>query len=184
MTNSTLNGTFHQRTTTTEHPKSTVTGRRASNRTRLPKADRVLFLAAAAAPWGLAILLLAVSTPHLASGFQTICNCGPLAGWLLAVAIDAAQVTAKLQMTVMKQYATTEAARWTAVGIVCGTSLMSMSLNVLAFLAGVTDKTGTILAWSMGIMLPLLTLALSYTGSCFALAKAKRAPKVKGREKK
>ncbi|HZZ77031.1 MAG TPA: hypothetical protein VFE62_00850 [Gemmataceae bacterium] len=150
---------------------------------KLPKADKVLFLAAAGTPWALAILLLAVSTPHLAGGFQTICQCGPLAGWLLAIAIDAAQVTAKLQMTVLKGYATTETARWTAVGIVCGTSLMSMALNVLAFLAGATDATGTVLAWTMGVMLPLLVLALSYTGSAFALAKAKRAPKAKGKTK-
>ena len=65
-------------------------------RRKLPKADKVLFLSATAAPWGLAILLLAVSMPHLATGFQEICHCGALAGWLLAIAIDSAQVVAKL----------------------------------------------------------------------------------------
>lgn len=146
---------------------------------RLPKADRVMFLTAAAAPWGLAILLLAVSTPHLASGFTTITRCGPLAGWLLAIAIDTAQVVAKLQMTVAKRYTVRPQALWTSAGIVGGTALMSMALNVLAFLAGATDRTGTVLAWVAGVMLPALVLALSYTGSSFLLAKQTARPKKK-----
>lgn len=144
-------------------------------------ADRVLYWSATAAPWGLAILLLMVSMPHLASGFQTICRCGPLAGWLLAVAIDSAQVVAKLQLTMAKRYTATPAVQWTSAGIITGTTLMSMSLNVLAFLAGATDTTGTALAWVAGVMLPLLVLALSYTGSAFALAKAKRDGKPKAK---
>jgi uncharacterized membrane protein YccF (DUF307 family) len=58
---------------------------------------------------------------------------------------------------------------------------MSMSLNVLAFLAGATGTTGTVLAWVAGIMLPLLILALSYTGSAFALAKVKKEAKPKAK---
>ena len=114
-------------------------------------------------PWGLAVLLLAVSMPHLASGFMTITHCGALAGWLLAVAIDSAQVTAKLQLTLSKQYALSSAAKSTSTAIIAGTSLMSMALNVLAFLGGANDATGTVLAWVAGVMLPLLVLALSYT---------------------
>jgi hypothetical protein len=144
-----------------------------SNRSawRLPKADRVMYGCAAVAPWALAILLLAVSMPHLASGFQTITRCGPLAGWLLAVAIDTAQVVAKMQLTMAQQFSVRAAAKWTSAGIVGGTALLSMALNTLAFLAGAADRTGTLLAWVAGVMLPLLILALSYTGSCFALAK-------------
>lgn len=179
MMTASLNGSAHNRL-----PPKKTTARTKKARRRWPKADKVLFLAAAGAPWALAILLLAVSTPHLATGFMNICHCGPLAGWLLAIAIDSAQVTAKLQMTVMKQYTTTESAKWTAVGIVCGTSLMSMALNILAFLAGATDTTGTVLAWTTGIMLPLLVLGLSFTGSCFALAKVKRGSKSKGKASK
>jgi hypothetical protein len=138
-------------------------------------------LAAAICPWGLAILLLMVSMPHLASGFQTITGSGPLAGWLLAIAIDSAQVTAKVQLTMTNQYATTDATKWTAAGVIAATSLLSMALNVLAFLAGATNTTGTVLAWTAGILLPLLVLSLSYTGSAFALAKTRRQPKAKGR---
>src|SRR5205823_4873079 len=129
-------------------------------------------------------LLLAVSMPHLARGFMTICRCGPLAGWLLAVAIDSAQVVAKLQLTMMKQYATTTAAKWTSAGIIAGTSLMSMALNVLAFLAGTTDRTGTVLAVVAGVMLPVLILALSYSGASFVLAKRKPQPQPRGRKSK
>jgi hypothetical protein len=125
----------------------------------------------------LAILLLMVSMPHLAHGFQTICRCGALAGWLLAVAIDTAQVVAKLQLTLAQRYTATAAVRWTSAGIIAGTSLLSMALNVLAFLAGATDTTGNVLAWVAGIMLPLLILALSYTGSAFALANVKKDSK-------
>ncbi|HET6574109.1 MAG TPA: hypothetical protein VFG68_10935 [Fimbriiglobus sp.] len=142
-------------------------------------ADRVLYWSATAAPWGLAILLLMVSMPHLAGGFQTVCHCGPLAGWLLAVAIDTAQVVAKLQTTLAKRYTTTPSVRWTSTGIIAGTILMSMALNVMAFLAGARTVTGTVLAWVAGVMLPLLVLALSYTGSAFALAKVRKEAKVK-----
>ena len=148
-------------------------------RRKLPKADKVLFLSATAAPWGLAILLLAVSMPHLATGFQNICQCGTMAGWLLAIAIDSAQVVAKLQLTVAKDYTLGTAARRTSMAIIVAPAVMSMALNVLAFLEGATDVTGTVLAWVAGIMLPLLILALSYTGSCFALAKKRRAPRPK-----
>lgn len=177
--------------TTTSRMNGQVLGAKVSATTRsaakqratrwLPRPDRALYLAAAICPWGLAILLLMVSMPHLATGFQTITGSGPLAGWLLAVAIDSAQVTAKLQLTMTKQYATTEAAKWTAAGIIAATSLMSMTLNTLAFLAGATNTTGTVLAWTAGILLPALILSLSYTGSAFALAKVKRQPKTKGR---
>src|SRR5262245_16814490 len=85
-------------------PKPPDTQKQQRGRKLLPKADRVMYWSAAAAPWGLAFLLLAVSMPHLASGFQGITHCGPLAGWLLAVAIDSAQVVAKLQLTMAKQY--------------------------------------------------------------------------------
>ncbi len=176
MTNTTLNGTPAIRLMTNPaRPKS------SRGRSRWPKADRVLYWSAAMAPWWLAILLLAVSMPHLASGFQSICQCGALAGWLLAIAIDTAQVVAKLQLTMTKQHTVTDATKWTSTAIIAGTSLMSMALNVLAFLAGATTTTGTVLAVVTGIMLPLLVLALSFTGSAFMLAKRKRQPKAKGR---
>jgi len=141
-----------------------------------------MYWSAAVAPWGLAILLLAVSMPHLASGFKTITACGPLAGWLLAVAIDSAQVVAKLQMTMTKRYVVGTPAKTTSVGIVAGTALMSMALNVLAFLTGATDRTGTVLAWVAGVMIPALILALSYTGSAFMLAKTVKQPTTKKRK--
>jgi len=163
-------------------PKSPGKQKQGRGQKLLPKAETVLYWSATAAPWGLAILLLAVSMPHLASGFQTITHCGPLAGWLLAVAIDASQVFAKLQLTVAKQYTITTAAKWTSTGIVAGTAMLSMALNILAFLSGATDHTGMVLAWVAGIMLPSLILALSYTGSCFALAKAVKKPATKKRK--
>jgi hypothetical protein len=161
-----------------------TSAQRAPQRGRklLPKADVVLYWTSTSAPWGLAILLLAVSMPHLASGFQSITHCGPLAAWLLALAIDSAQVVAKLQMTMTKRYVIGTPAKYTSGGIVAGTALMSMALNVLAFLSGATDRTGMVLAWVAGVMLPLLILALSYTGSAFMLAKAVKQPTIKKRK--
>lgn len=143
------------------------------------KADEVLFLSAAVTPWALAILLLMVSMPHLATGFQNICHCGTFAGWLLAIAIDSAQITAKLQLTVAKNCDLPTPAQRTSMAIIVATAVMSMTLNVLAFLEGATDLTGTVLAWVAGIMLPLLILALSYTGSCFALTKKRTSARRK-----
>ena len=77
--------------------------------------------------------------PHLASGFQNICHCGTLAGWLLAIAIDSAQITAKLPLTVAKNYDLPTPAHRTSMGIIVATVVMSMTLNVLAFLEGATD---------------------------------------------
>jgi hypothetical protein len=165
-------------------PLSSSAGQRGGRRQAkrwMPRADKVLYWSAAMAPWGLAILLLAVSMPHLANGFTSICHCGPLAGWLLAIAIDTAQVVAKLQLKMARQHAVTEATKWTSTGIIAATSLMSAALNVLAFLAGATTMTGTILAVVTGILLPLLILALSSTGSSFALAKPRHQPKLKGK---
>lgn len=180
MSNTTLNGRLDHVLPNT--PKSPGKQKQGRGQKLLPKAETVLYWSATAAPWGLAILLLAVSMPHLASGFQTITHCGPLAGWLLAIAIDIAQVVAKLQLTMTKRFAVGTPAKATSVGIVAGTVLMSMALNILAFLAGATDRTGTILAWVAGVMLPLLVLGLSYTGSAFMLAKSVKQPAKKKRK--
>ncbi len=148
---------------------------------RFPKADRVLYAAAAVLPWGLAVVLLAVSMPHLAAGFETITQCGAFSSWMLALAFDLTQVVCKLQLTMAKRYAVTDSTKWTSTGIIAATSLMSMALNVIAFLTGATSLTGTVLAWVAGILLPSLILALSYTGSSFALAKVKRTQKAKAK---
>lgn len=176
-----LNGQTSNATTTVQRGEA---AKKPKAKKRMPKADRVLYWSATTLPWLLAILLLAVSMPHLASGFQRICHCGAVSGWLLAVAIDSAQVVAKLQLTMLRQYTTCPYARWTSAGIVAGTSLMSMALNVLAFLQGASNSTGVVLAVTAGVMLPLLILALSYTGSSFMLAKVKRQPKAKAGKSK
>lgn len=179
------NGTHRRRTATKSKPQRAPTGRRSKKSgMRLPRADRVLYLSAAVAPWGLAVILLAVSMPHLASGFQTITHCGPLSAWLLAVAFDTAQVVAKLQLTMAKRYEVGSPVKWTAAGIIGSTTMMSVALNILAFLAGATGATGTVLAWAAGVLLPLLVLALSYVGSSFALAKIKSGEKTKGKATK
>lgn len=174
------NGTTRRRTATKGKPQYVPPNTRSKKPTsRLLRADRLLYMSAALAPWGLAVILLAVSMPHLASGFQTITHCGPLSAWLLSIAFDTTQVVAKLQLTMAKKYDVGSPAKWTAGWIIGSTTLMSMSLNVLAFLAGATDATGTVLAWTAGIILPLLVLALSYVGSCFALAEVKSGAKTK-----
>jgi len=149
----------------TKPPRKPRTARQAL------RASGMLRWAATAGPCGLAVLLLGVSMPHLADGFQGVTGCGPLAGWLLAVAVDAAQVVAKLQLTLAHHEGCDKPEPWqgVAMGIVGTTCLLSCAMNVLAFLSGATTFGGQVLAVTVGILLPLLILALSYTGSCFAL---------------
>lgn len=154
--------------------------RPVSKRTRKPaprriKVNKILRTLATLGPCGLGMLLLGVSMPHLADGFQSVTSCGPLAGWLLAIAVDAAQVVAKLQLTVVA-HVDGHASKWqpwqyVGAGIVGVTCLLSCCMNVMAFAAGAHGMGAQILAWTVGILLPFLILALSYTGSCFALRK-------------
>ena len=130
--------------------------------------------AAVTGPCGLAVLLLGVSMPHLAEGFQEVTQCGPVAGWLLAVAIDAAQVVAKLQLTVSSHEGHKSGgdhADIVAVGIVVSTGLLSCAMNVLAFVTHADTVAGVAFGSVVGVLLPLLILALSYTASAFALRK-------------
>jgi hypothetical protein len=128
---------------------------------------------AVAGPCGLAVLLLGVSMPHLAEGFQHTTHCGPLAGWLLAVAIDAAQVIAKLQLTLAahEEHKARDHANAVSLGIVVSTCLLSIGMNTLAFVSGAQTPVGKLLGGIVGVLLPVLILALSYTASCFALRK-------------
>ena len=137
------------------------------------RAVGVLRWTAVTGPCGLAVLLLGVSMPHLAEGFQTVTQCGVLAGWLLAVAIDAAQVVAKLQLTVSAHecHKARDHADVVALGIVVSTGLLSCAMNVLAFVTHADSQAGVVLGSVVGVMLPLLILALSYTASAFALRK-------------
>ena len=128
---------------------------------------------AVAGPCGLAVLLLGVSMPHLSQGFQHTTSCGALAGWLLAVAIDAAQLICKLQLTLAAHHGhkVTDHANGVALGVVLATGLLSCAMNVMAFVGGAATPAGKVLGGLVGVMFPLLILALSYTASCFALRK-------------
>lgn len=166
----TLNGTAERFAS-----KAKKSSKAKSKPRRALKASGILRWVATAGPCGLAVLLLGVSMPHLADGFQSVTCCGPLAGWLLAIAVDAAQVIAKLQLTVAahldKHSKAWEPWQYVSAGIVGVTCLVSCVMNTIAFAGGASGIGGTVLAWFVGILLPLLILALSYTGSCFALRK-------------
>lgn len=156
------------------------TARKPNTKARKPRTTRqalrvagYLRWAAVTGPCGLAVLLLGVSMPHLAEGFQAVTQCGTVAGWLLAVAIDAAQVVAKLQLTVSahEDHKSRDHADVVALGIVVSTGLLSCAMNVLAFVTHANSLAGVVLGSVVGVMLPLLILALSYTASAFALRK-------------
>lgn len=141
---------------------------------RTSRTSNILRWTATAGPAGLAVLLLGVSMPHLAAGFQHTTHCGVVAGWLLAVAIDASQVIAKLQLTVSAHDGQGKLGRYDSValaslGIVVSTCLLSVGMNVLAFVSGADTMVGRSLGAIVGILLPLLILTLSYTASCFVL---------------
>jgi hypothetical protein len=121
-------------------------------------------------PWALAALLLAVSTPHLHAGFCRITGCSEVNGWLLAVAIDLAQVAAKMQLTLSRYLVVGLWPRRTNLGIVAATAACSAALNILAFCRYADGPLGQVLAVTMGLLLPVLILSLSYSGASFALA--------------
>jgi hypothetical protein len=137
--------------------------------------EALLLATARYAPWALAVLFLAVSMPHLSTGFQRITGCSIITGWLMAVAIDCAQVTSKLQLTLAGRLEVRGAAKRTALAIILATTGLSMTLNVLGSSAHVEEvgggRIGVTLAWVAGILLPLLILGLSYSGSAYCLAK-------------
>lgn len=143
----------------------------ATTAARLPVPVARLVRLATAVPWLLAALLLAVSTPHLHAGFVRITGCSEINGWLLAVAIDLAQVAAKMQLTLSRFLAVGSWPRRTNLGIVLATAGTSAALNVLAFTQHADGQLGQVLAVTMGLLLPVLILSLSYSGASFALAR-------------
>jgi hypothetical protein len=158
---------------------TTTAGAITNHRSTTPRIriepESLLLATARYAPWTLAVLFLAVSMPHLSSGFQSITGCSVITGWLMAVAIDCAQVTSKLQLTLAGKLDVGSSAKRTALAIILASTGLSMTLNVLGFSAHVEEvgggRIGVTLAWVAGILLPLLILGLSYSGSAYCLAK-------------
>ena len=87
----------------------------------------MFFPTAALAPWACALLRLGVSTRHLAGGLLSITGCGVLAGWLLAVTIDAPQVVSEVQLTLTRRHGIGASARWTVLPQAPGRTARSMA---------------------------------------------------------
>lgn len=99
---------------------------------------------------------LAVSLPHLATEVTALTGAFWVAGWFLAVVIDAGMIVTKAHISC---HGPKKAVAWTVVG---ACTFVSIVLNSHAFYAHATGMFGKITAIGFGIFLPLFILAISY----------------------
>lgn len=99
---------------------------------------------------------LAVSLPHLATEVTALTGAFWVAGWFLAVVIDAGMIVTKAHISC---HGPKKAVAWT---VVAACTFVSIVLNSHAFYAHATGIFGQVTAVGFGIFLPLFILAISY----------------------
>jgi hypothetical protein len=102
---------------------------------------------------------LAVSLPHLAHEVTTLTGAAAVAGWFLAIVIDAGMIVTKAHLS---SGGSNKAVAWT---VVAACTFVSIALNAHAFYAHADSTFGKIAAIGFGIFLPLFILAQSYLAS-------------------
>jgi len=128
--------------------------------TAAPRKNKVI----AATMFALALAVLSVSLPHLASGFVATLGASTFAAGALAVLFDLSQIAAEVFL-ISNDTATT-GERWTAKSVVAASTAVSIAYNGLAFLKGADGSLFSIVAaYVLAALLPVGVLALSYLGS-------------------
>ena len=118
----------------------------------------------------LAILLLCVSMPHLASGIERITQSSSTTAWLMATVFDLSQVVCKIGLLFIPVLGIKEPrVRKACIGVILSCTAMSITLNIDAFLEHATTIKAYALAVVFGALLPLGVLTLFYIGSAFVL---------------
>ena len=118
----------------------------------------------------LAVLLLCVSLPHLVEGIQRITQSGSTSAWFLAIVFDLAQVVCEVALLLIPILEIKRPIHPACKGVIIACTLLSMTLNIDAFLQhaeGIKDIT---LATIFGAALPIGVLVLFYIGSAFLLS--------------
>lgn len=134
-----------------------------------PQPGRFVIRLQAGCLFTLAILLLCVSMPHLASGVQKITSANWATAWLMASVFDLAQVVCEVAVLLIPLLGLKNDVRPACKAVIVSCTLMSIVLNIDAFLEHSVDWKGYILATIWGILLPLGVLTLFYIGSAFVL---------------
>lgn len=167
-------------TTVSDHADNDQTAKARKNPVRRDKASEPMaplppIAGRIAAAWlfGLAILLLCVSLPHLAAGVSRITQTTTVAAWFMAVCFDLSQIVCEVAVLLAPLLHLKTRVHRPCYGVIITCTLMSMVLNVDAFLQHADDLKGWILATTWGILLPLGVLTLSYIASIFVLDRAR-----------
>lgn len=108
---------------------------------------------------GVAISALGVSLPHLASEVGTLTGASALAGWFLAITIDAGMVVTKTHLSA------SGGNRLVAWAVIIACTLLSMVLNAHAFTTHASTTFGCVMGVVFGIFLPAFITSCSYLAS-------------------
>lgn len=128
-------------------PKTKRTSKKAYTRSELCRVSAFA---------GVALAGLGVSLPHLAGEVGELTGASTLAGWFLAIVIDAGMIVTKAHLS--SDGANRQVAWYTV--IAC--TMLSMILNAHAFASHATGAFGTIMGVVFGLFLPAFIVSMSY----------------------
>ena len=141
--------------------------------TQTQAADAVLIrlaLVGAATSVALSVVVLGISMPHLASGVSKITACEFYTAIFMAVVFDLSQVAAEFSVLVMPLLGIASRRNHLVCAfIIAACTLVSMTLNIRAFLEHVTTPFETAMAFAWGGLLPILVLLLVFVASSFIM---------------
>ena len=123
------------------------------------------------AAYGIALACLGVSIPHLCHGLNDITGCGWVFAVLMALVFDGAQVMAEEALVNADTYGLDKGLKRVSMGIILGCTIVSMLLNVRAFVEG-KEGFAFFLGIILGVALPAIVLASMFIANKYSKAKA------------
>lgn len=148
---------------------STMTNERKASKSKAskPKTKRVSKkaytrseLSRVSAFGAVALCGLGVSLPHLASEVSALTGASGLAGWFLALTIDAGMIFTKCHVS-----AAGANNRRVSYAVIAACTLLSMILNAHAFVSHAETGFGIVMGVVFGLFLPAFITACSYLAS-------------------
>lgn len=158
-------------TQTNSHPSSS---RRRKSKSQSPTEKRRRFQRPSLSQVGaglcllLSVVVLGISMPHLADGVSKITDCTWLTAMFMACVFDLSQIAAEFTGIVMPIVGIDNPyMKRACVFILVSCTLVSMTMNIRAFLANVHTPFEMVMAFVWGILLPILVLLLCFIASEF-----------------
>ena len=119
--------------------------------------------------FALATMLLSVSMPHLAGGISAISQASLHTSWFMAIVIDMAQIVAEAAL-ILGAFADVEKrVTWLALCVIGCCTVLSIALNIDAFLIHAETTKNQVMATILGIILPIGALSLFRLGAAYAV---------------